>query len=62
MTPIDELRRLLDLRERTPWTQPQADRAERLVREIHATGLLQEWQGMGGDKAVMVNPKDGDTW
>jgi hypothetical protein len=58
MTPIAYLRRLLDLRERTPWTQPQADRAALLVRKIHATGLVEQWQ----PKAAMANPKDGDTW
>jgi predicted negative regulator of RcsB-dependent stress response len=63
MTPIDELRHLLNLRlRRIPWTQHQADRAALLVRKIHADGLVETWQGMGGDKSAMVNPKDGDTW
>jgi hypothetical protein len=63
MTPLAALRHLLDLYERgVPWSQHQADKAERLVRQIYAAGLLQEWQGMGGDKSAPVNPKDGDSW
>jgi hypothetical protein len=60
MTTIDELRRLLDqIDAGKPWTHKQWLRFLRLAHDLHAA---QGWQGMGGDKAAMVNPKDGDTW
>ncbi len=59
MTALTELRRLLDLAEQRPWSHAEADKAERLVAEIRAYGLVQEWQGMGGDKCVRV-AADGD--
>ena len=42
-----------------PWSQHEADKAERLVREIIAKSQLVEWQGMGGDKCVRA-AADGD--
>jgi len=58
--PARALAALVERAERgVPWNQHEADKAALLVREIAAKGLVQEWQGMGGDKAVRV-AADGD--
>jgi hypothetical protein len=63
MTPLDELRRLLELRERAPWTRPQADRAKTLVGTIDAQGLMQEWQGVGmSDRYEPAQDEDQSGW